>query len=159
MKRKLRGRRPAFENGTSDGSQRHFDLEQLGDKLTQAVPLHGADEGPARGIERFDHRALPPRLRDDAHDARLVAQQRTDWGARSFRVNPRSFDFHISIYTYPANSRAAINHGVPATFATVPAQEAGTADHPKAAHLLVDDFPQRSSAGASATGGRRARHP
>jgi hypothetical protein len=145
MKRKLRGRRPAFEDGTSDGSQRHFDLEQLGAKLAQAAPLHGADKALARGVERFDHRAPSPRFRDDAHDARPVAQQLTDWRAQGIPVNPRSFDFRIAIFIYiQPVAGAALNHGprqpmLPGR--TGPVQDAWTVDHPKASHLLADDLP------------------
>jgi hypothetical protein len=85
-------RLPARSTGES------AELEQLGAELAQAVPLHSADKGSARSIERFDHRALPTRFRDDAHDARAVAQQRTDRWTQSVPPDPRSFLFHIRIY-------------------------------------------------------------
>ena len=72
-------------------------LEELGAELVQAAPLHRAHEGPARCVELFDHRALPTRFRDDAHDAALVAQQRTDGRARGLPPCPGSFLFHTDI--------------------------------------------------------------
>ncbi|WP_341315874.1 hypothetical protein WN982_08420 [Paraburkholderia sp. IMGN_8] len=59
---------------TDDRPRRDPASEKLIAQLTQANPLHRAHEGPACGIERFDHRALPAGFRNDAHDARPVTQ-------------------------------------------------------------------------------------
>ena len=74
-----------LQNSWAPNSRRlpHFTV------LTKVLPV---------GIERFDHRALPTRFRDNAHDARPVAQQRTDGWAQGIPPNPRSFLFHMAIY-------------------------------------------------------------